>query len=622
MRRRMAGGLWLALGVSVTPLAAAAPPILLSPAVSTVTGNGPQGMAAGDFNEDGRLDLAVSVLSTVGVVVLIGQPDDTFVASPPFAIGSRAVGLAAADFNGDGHLDLAATDGPVLRAALAFGRGDGTFAEAVSYDAGISAVTAIAADIDGDQRPDLVLGGARFGKSVLLNRGGVLAPQIVLAPNINFLTGTFTLAAADLNADGFDDLAETGYWNGGMEGECIPEGVTFWTSFGSGSFQGVGIPGFVCPRDLALVDLNADGRTDILELGPGVLNRHLNLGGGSFTGATASPLIVPAASMKVLAADFNGDGVPDVALGQSAASVVLMPGEANGTLGPAQTVPLADGFNRMIAADFIDDGAPDLAVNEVNLGRISVFLNRRSTPNRPPVAAAGADRQASCTSQAGAVLTLDGSASSDPDSAPGGNDDIVEFQWWENFGSANPTLLGTGETLGGVFLGMGTHTLTLWVRDHAGLSSTDDVTITVGDFVPPGLTATSQPSVLSLQQHQLVPVHVTVSATDACGPVIFVLLSAVSSEPDDLPGGNDGATTGDIQEAEVGAADVDLLLRAERNSRGPGRIYTLTYRATDSARLTRTAVTTVAVPKNQPSALQAPSARDVPIGVEPVPPMP
>jgi len=623
MPHHIAGALSIALGLFITPLTAAAPQILLSPETHVVTGNAPQAMVAADFNEDGRLDLAVSVLSTIGVVVLIGQPDDSFTALPPIAIGSRAVGIAAADFDGDGHLDLVATDGPVERVALALGRGDGTFQAAASYDAGISSVNAIAADVNGDHLPDVILGGARFGKSILLNfGGGVLGPRFILAPNINSLTGTTTLASADLDGDGFDDMAETGYWNGGPEGECIPQGVTFWRGFGTGSFQGIGIPGFVCPRDLALADLNADGRKDILELGAGVLNRHLNLGGGSFTGATASPLAVPGASVKVLVADFNGDGVPDVALGQSAASLVLMTGEANGALGAGQVVPLADSFNRMIAADFNGDGDLDLAVNEVSLGRIGIFLNRRSTPNRPPVAAAGADRQANCTSQTGGSVTLDGSASSDPDSDPGTNEDIVTFEWFENFGAAGQTLLGTAETLTGVSLAMGTHALTLRVTDRAGLSDTDDVAITVADGVPPTLSAGAAPSVLSPVHHQLVPVHVTVSTADACGPATFVLLSVSSSEPDDLPGSNDCSTTGDIQDAAVGTPDVDLLLRAERNSQGPGRVYTLTYQVTDSAGLTRTGVSQVTVPKNKPSALAPPTAREVPIGVMPVPPIP
>ena len=613
---RLAGVLGIALGLSSAPLLAAAPPILLSPETHVAACSGPQVMVAADFDEDGALDLAVSCLGSVGVVVLLGHGDGTFTALPETAVGSRAIGIAAADFNGDGHLDLAATDGPFLRCAIALGRGDGTFWPATSYDAGLSSVTALAADVNGDSLPDLILGGAHFGKAVLLNRGAaVFSPGFVVAPNHNSFSPPTTLAAADLDADGFADLAETGYTNSGMEGECVPEGVKFWKGFGTGSFWGTAIPGFFCPRSLALADFNGDGRQDILELGPGALNRHLNLGGGSFTGATASPWSVPGASVSVLAADFNRDGVPDVALGQGGALVVVMPGEAGGAFGAGQNVPLADVFDRMIAADFNGDGNLDLAVNEGNTGSVGIFLNRRSTENRPPVAMAGADHQAGCTSPTGGLVTLDGSSSGDPDSNPGTSDDIIAFAWFENYGAAGQTLLGNAATLTGVFLPMGPHALTLRVTDRAGLSDLDDVTITIADSTPPGLSVSAAPATLAPEKHQLEPVHVTVGATDACGPVTFVLLSAGSSEPDDLPGGNDGSTTGDIQDADVGTPDVDLLLRAERNSQGPGRVYTLTYRATDSAGLTRTVATQVTVPRRKPPALAAPTAREVPIGV-------
>ncbi|MCP4594169.1 MAG: hypothetical protein GY842_25855, partial [bacterium] len=53
------------------------------------------------------------------------------------------------------------------------------------------------------------------------------------------------------------------------------------------------------------------------------------------------------------------------------------------------------------------------------------------------------------------------------------------------------------------------------------------------------------------------------------------------SEPDDAPGRGDGATTNDIQDADLDTDDREVRLRAERAGDGPGRIYTLTYRATD-----------------------------------------
>jgi hypothetical protein len=81
--------------------------------------------------------------------------------------------------------------------------------------------------------------------------------------------------------------------------------------------------------------------------------------------------------------------------------------------------------------------------------------------------------------------------------------------------------------------------------------------------------------------------------------VTVLLASATSSEPDDAPGNNDGATTGDIQGADIGTPDVALLLRSERGGKGPGRVYTLTYRAQDRSGNTTSGSATVTVPQDQ-----------------------
>jgi hypothetical protein len=77
------------------------------------------------------------------------------------------------------------------------------------------------------------------------------------------------------------------------------------------------------------------------------------------------------------------------------------------------------------------------------------------------------------------------------------------------------------------------------------------------------------------------------------------LVSVTSSEPDDAEGNNDGATSGDIQGATPGTADADLTLRAERDGRGSGRVYALTYGAVDRSGNATPAIATVTVPHDQ-----------------------
>jgi hypothetical protein len=199
-------------------------------------------------------------------------------------------------------------------------------------------------------------------------------------------------------------------------------------------------------------------------------------------------------------------------------------------------------------------------------------------PNRPPVADAGPDPTFECTGDLQAIVTLDGSWSSDPDSTPGTNDDIVEFTWSE--GGA-PLAAGARVS---VSLGLGLHDVTLTVTDKAGATSSDHVLVTVADTVPPVVTVAADPASLWPPNHRMRPVRFTVHAADVCDPAPVVLLeSVVSSEPDDAPGAGDGLTTRDIQGASIGAPDFEVLLRAERDGRGPGRTYSAWYRARDGS---------------------------------------
>jgi len=123
----------------------------------------------------------------------------------------------------------------------------------------------------------------------------------------------------------------------------------------------------------------------------------------------------------------------------------------------------------------------------------------------------------------------------------------------------------------------------------------------VDDTTPPALSVTAAPLVLWPPDHRMVPVNVFWSAVDACSRDVEVLVTAgASSEPDDARGGKDGSTTGDIAGLEPGTADGSVLLRAERNVAGPGRVYTLTYVATDSSGRAATGTATVTVPTDRP----------------------
>lgn len=230
--------------------------------------------------------------------------------------------------------------------------------------------------------------------------------------------------------------------------------------------------------------------------------------------------------------------------------------------------------------------------------RAQRFSWEAAPSNQPPVADAGADVDRECTSPAGAVVALDGSASSDPDSTPGSHDDIVRFEWFLDFETPSEMPLGEGVFLD-VELPLGLHAVTLRVTDAAGETATDDLVVTVFDATPPSLTVVLSPEVLWPPSHRMVKVSASVDGADTCGSPAVILESVGSSEPDDAPGTGDGSTTGDIAGALTGTADFDFLLRSERQACGPGRTYTVVYTATDAAGLSTSETAAVTVPRDR-----------------------
>ncbi|MBI4231006.1 MAG: choice-of-anchor D domain-containing protein [Planctomycetes bacterium] len=302
-------------------------------------------------------------------------------------------------------------------------------------------------------------------------------------------------------------------------------------------------------------------------------------------------------------------------------------------------------------------------------------------PNRPPRAAiTGATGVVECTAPSGGPVTLDASASTDPDSTPGTNDDIVSYLWVLDPGQPSEEILGAGAVLnltlplgehavglrvtdsegatdgaetviavrdstspaltcpaavteecagpegapvglmatasdacGGVTIvssrsggadasgtyPLGSTPVTFTATDASGNVATCATSVTVRDTTPPAVMLTIDPVVLWPPNHRLVPVGAAWQVSDQCDPSATVRLAGVtSSEPDDAPGDGDGRTTEDIADAETGAPDADILLRAERAGTGPGRTYELTYGATDASGNPASALAVVRVPRD------------------------
>jgi subtilisin family serine protease/sugar lactone lactonase YvrE len=229
--------------------------------------------------------------------------------------------------------------------------------------------------------------------------------------------------------------------------------------------------------------------------------------------------------------------------------------------------------------------------------------------DNPPVPAITAPTAVECDRPLAGGAVLDASGSTDPDTpAAGGSDgsgsDIAAYEWFRLPAGGAPVALGTGARLA-TTLPLGANQILLRVTDTVGESAGTTTSIEVRDTVPPVLTLSASPAILWPPDRDMHAVRLAGTAIDVCDPAPAVVFVAVtSSEPDDVPGGKDGQSEGDVSGGAPGTPCVAVGLRAERAAGGPGRVYTVTCEARDRSGLAGGATTTVRVPSNAGSGVK------------------
>jgi hypothetical protein len=214
---------------------------------------GPQSVAIGDLNGDGRLDLAVAHGSN-RISVLLGNDGGGFQTLTPSSV-------AFGDLNGDGRLDLAVANFGVDTAAGAgttvsvlYSRGDGTFAVVTHNTLGTNPSSVAIGDLNGDGQSDLAVANAGSNTvSVFMNDG---IGNLVLAAT-PYATGTdpSSVAIGDLNGDGRLDLAVA---NAGSNTVSVLLG-----NVGGGFQSQTQYATGTDPSSVAIADLNGDGQLDL-----------------------------------------------------------------------------------------------------------------------------------------------------------------------------------------------------------------------------------------------------------------------------------------------------------------------------------------------------------------------
>ena len=233
-------------------------------ATSYPVGTSPAAVVTGDFNGDGKLDIAVANTGSGSVSILLGNGDGTFKAAMNFNTGNSPSVVAVGDFNGDGKLDLALFQPGApqsLRAgsvSILLGNGDGTFQAARTQALDSSAFVMVVADFNRDMKSDLAVGDNGHVDIFIGNGDGTFQPA--KSNPVPFDSGD-AMAVADFNGDLKPDLAVT-----------LENGVQILLGNGDGTFLngllvtvlGVGTSVHAAPVSVLAADLNHDGKADLL----------------------------------------------------------------------------------------------------------------------------------------------------------------------------------------------------------------------------------------------------------------------------------------------------------------------------------------------------------------------
>jgi hypothetical protein len=357
---------------------------MFQPSVTYAVGVVPVAIVAGDFTGDGRLDLAMADRGYVsaggkhplGAWVLLGNGDGTFQPAVQYAVGRAPSSIVAGDFNGDGKLDLAVANYVSNDVSILLGNGDGTFQPAVQYAAGDSPEAIVAGDFNG--RLDLAIAN-HFSNDVSVLLG--LGDGTFVAPDQFAATAHATPLVADVNGDGTDDVLVVDGHGSILYRQGIPGQP--------GSFEPpiTVNPGYPA-RDIAWLPETDQGHVLAgVDAHDDAISFYAYRDGVFVLVGSLTTGQLPA---QVIAADLNGTGLDDLVVrnaGDGTLSVYYGTTLSDigfvGPLGslepptflPPVTLPAGIGVSDARAVDTTGSGALDLVVTNKLTGQVSIFHN-------------------------------------------------------------------------------------------------------------------------------------------------------------------------------------------------------------------------------------------------------
>lgn len=271
-----------------------------APLASPTGGTGSWGMAVGDLNQDGRLDVAVTNNTSSSISILLGNGDGTFNLAGSYPTDLSPTAIVAADFNHDGHLDLAVVNSGAGDVTILLGNGDGTFKTGTPIFLGGSPTDAVAGDFNGDGIVDLaVTNGALFSRVVVVllgNGDGTFR----LTQSATVGNEPISVAAGEFSQNRIESLAVA---------DLASNSVSVLAGNGDGTFQPAATYGGAHgPAGIAVADFDSDGKLDLAVCNDVTGKVSVYPGNGDGTFQAATNFAVGGYPTSLTVGDLDGNG--------------------------------------------------------------------------------------------------------------------------------------------------------------------------------------------------------------------------------------------------------------------------------------------------------------------------